>query len=426
MIDIVNEKQKQYQIIRDESPQEKIYIMQPITEDNEADEHPLTEEAKSLIESAGAAVAGVAVQKLRNISPATVFGSGKLREIAALLDGLDITVLFNGELTPSQTQNISAALGGRKVIDRTTLILDIFARNAKTSEGKLQVELAQLKYIYPRLKGKGNALSRLGGGVGTRGPGETRLETDRRYIRGRIEYLEKRLAELKTRRQLQTERRKKTQTKTIALVGYTNAGKSTLLNYFCNENVYAENRLFATLDATARKFTIDGEDYLLIDTVGFLRDLPHNLIEAFRSTLESVLNCELAVIVCDAAADFDMQMKTTLGVLRSLNFSAPYIVAVNKSDMLDEDARALYPAECVFISAKTGAGTDDLKRRISEMFRANRTECSLLVPYSRLKEYSKLKNYVTERSVDYTDDGVLAVCSVENERLALFSDWIVR
>lgn len=426
MIDIVNEKQNQYQIIRDESPQEKIYIMQPITEDNEADEHPLTEEAKSLIESAGAAVAGVAVQKLRNISPATVFGSGKLREIAELLDGLDVTVLFNGELTPSQTQNISAALGGRKVIDRTTLILDIFARNAKTSEGKLQVELAQLKYLYPRLKGKGSALSRLGGGVGTRGPGETRLETDRRYIRGRIEYLEKRLAELKTRRQLQTERRKKTQTKTIALVGYTNAGKSTLLNYFCNENVYAENRLFATLDATARKFTIDGEDYLLIDTVGFLRDLPHNLIEAFRSTLESVLNCELAVIVCDAAADFDMQMKTTLGVLRSLNFSAPYIVAVNKSDMLDEDARALYPAECVFISAKTGAGTDDLKRRISEMFRANRTECSLLVPYSRLKEYSKLKNYVTERSVDYTDDGVFAVCSVENERLALFSDWIVR
>lgn len=426
MIDIVNENQKQYQIIRDESPQEKIYIMQPITEDNEADEHPLTEEAKSLIESAGAAVAGVAVQKLRNISPATVFGSGKLREIAELLDGLDVTVFFNGELTPSQTQNISAALGGRKVIDRTTLILDIFARNAKTSEGKLQVELAQLKYLYPRLKGKGSALSRLGGGVGTRGPGETRLETDRRYIRGRIEYLEKRLAELKTRRQLQTERRKKTQTKTIALVGYTNAGKSTLLNYFCNENVYAENRLFATLDATARKFTIDGEDYLLIDTVGFLRDLPHNLIEAFRSTLESVLNCELAVIVCDAAADFDMQMKTTLGVLRSLNFSAPYIVAVNKSDMLDEDARALYPAECVFISAKTGAGTDDLKRRISEMFRANRTECSLLVPYSRLKEYSKLKNYVTERSVDYTDDGVSAVCSVENERLALFSDWIVR
>lgn len=426
MIDIANEKQKQYQIIMDESPQEKIYIMQPITEDNEADEHPLTEEAKSLIESAGAAVAGVAVQKLRNISPATVFGSGKLREIAELLDGLDVTVLFNGELTPSQTQNISAALGGRKVIDRTTLILDIFARNAKTSEGKLQVELAQLKYLYPRLKGKGSALSRLGGGVGTRGPGETRLETDRRYIRGRIEYLEKRLAELKTRRQLQTERRKKTQRKTIALVGYTNAGKSTLLNYFCNENVYAENRLFATLDATARKFTIDGEDYLLIDTVGFLRDLPHNLIEAFRSTLESVLNCELAVIVCDAAADFDMQMKTTLGVLRSLNFSAPYIVAVNKSDMLDEDARALYPAECVFISAKTGAGTDDLKRRISEMFRANRTECSLLVPYSRLKEYSKLKNYVTERSVDYTDDGVFAVCSVENERLALFSDWIVR
>ena len=181
---------------------EKIYILQPITEENQNAAFALLEEAKALIESAGASVAGSVAQKLRNISPSTIFGAGKLSEIRDLLEGLDVTILFNGDLTPSQTQNISAALSGRKVIDRTTLILDIFARNAKSAEGKLQVELAQLRYLYPRLKGKGSALSRLGGGVGTRGPGETRLETDRRYIRGRIDYLEKRLSELEKRRKL--------------------------------------------------------------------------------------------------------------------------------------------------------------------------------------------------------------------------------
>ena len=423
-IDCMDTRRQKYQIETDSPILEKIYIMQPITENNEKNACDLIEEAKSLIESAGAAVAGVTTQKLRSISPATVFGSGKLAEIAEILNGLDVTILFNGDLTPSQTQNISSALGNRKVIDRTTLILDIFARNAKTAEGKLQVELAQLKYLYPRLKGKGGALSRLGGGVGTRGPGETRLETDRRYIRGRIDYLEKRLAELETRRQLQTARRKKTQTKTIALVGYTNAGKSTLLNYFCNENVYAENRLFATLDATARKFTIDGAAYLLVDTVGFLRDLPHHLIDAFRSTLESVLNADLVIIVCDATADFDVQLKTTLDVLHSLHFSSPYLLAINKSETIDENARAFYPADCIFISAKTGAGTDELKRRISEVFKEKYIECTLLVPYTQLKQYSKSKNYATERKSEYTETGVRIDCSIEKSHIGAFESWL--
>ena len=238
---------------------EKIYIIQPITKENSGKYRVLQQEAVALIESAGAVYVGTIYQNVRETNPATFIGEGKLQELALLLDGLDnITILFNGELSPSQTLNISSALKDRKVIDRTTLILDIFAKNAQSSEGKLQVELAQLNYIYPRLKGKGEALSRLGGGVGTRGPGETQLETDRRYIRGRIQYLESRLKETEKRRSLQTARRKRDNVKTIALVGYTNTGKSTLMNLLTDSDVYVKNELFATLDPTARKFEIEG------------------------------------------------------------------------------------------------------------------------------------------------------------------------
>ena len=286
---------------------EKIYVIQPITEKNASDYRTLHEEAVSLIESAGALHAGSIFQNVREINPATFIGEGKLQELKERLEGLDdLTVLFNGDLSPSQTLNISAALDHRKVIDRTTLILDIFAKNARSSEGKIQVELAQLRYLYPRLKGKGSALSRLGGGVGTRGPGETRLETDRRYIRGRLKYLEQRLKETEKRRSLQTGRRKKNAVKTIALVGYTNTGKSTLMNLLTGADVYVKNELFATLDPTARTFRIDGAEFLLVDTVGFLQDLPHHLVEAFKSTLESALNCDLALIVCDATGEYEM------------------------------------------------------------------------------------------------------------------------
>ncbi|MGN1061702.1 MAG: GTPase HflX, partial [Candidatus Scatosoma sp.] len=420
---IATEKRSAY-VSAAEGCVEKIYILQPVTEENEKYVPALIEEAKALIESAGAAVAGCSAQKLRTISPATVFGAGKLSEIAAILDGLDVSVLYNGDLSPSKSQNISAALGGRKVIDRTALILDIFARNAKTAEGKLQVELAQLKYLYPRLKGKGGALSRLGGGVGTRGPGETRLETDRRYIRGRIDFLEKRLAELETRRRLQTQRRKKTQVKTVALVGYTNAGKSTLLNVLCGENVYAENRLFATLDATARKLSVNGAEFLLVDTVGFLRDLPHHLIDAFKSTLESALNCDLALLVCDACADYGMQINTTLSVLRSMSFSSPYLVVANKCDGLFPADRAALPAEYVCISAKTGEGCEELKERIYAAFKKRYTECTLFVPYASTKAYSAKKALLTERKTVYKNEGAEIFCSIPNERLYEFNEWI--
>jgi GTP-binding protein HflX len=402
---------------------EKIYIIQPITRENTLKYKVLQEEAVSLIESAGALYAGTIYQNVREINAATFVGEGKLQELRERLDGLDeITILFNGELSPSQTLNISAALDDRKVIDRTTLILDIFAKNAKSSEGKLQVELAQLKYIYPRLKGKGSALSRLGGGVGTRGPGETQLETDRRYIRGRIKFLEARLKETEKRRSLQTERRKKTRVKTIALVGYTNTGKSTLMNLLTGSNVYVKNELFATLDPTARSFQIDGVDFLLVDTVGFLQDLPHNLIEAFKSTLESALHCDLALVVCDAMGEYDMQMQTTLATLQEMDFSSPYLLVMNKSENIVE--KSFLPYGSIAISAKENLGIENLKREILRSFKNELLFCSLFVAYAQMSEYSTIKSLLVERSISYTDDGAIIRAVIPTRHAEKFTPYI--
>lgn len=402
---------------------EKVYIIQPITRENSLKYKILQEEAVSLIESAGAVCAGTIYQNVREINSATFIGEGKLEELRGLLDGLDeITILFNGELSPSQTLNISAALNDRKVIDRTTLILDIFAKNAKSSEGKLQVELAQLKYIYPRLKGKGAALSRLGGGVGTRGPGETQLETDRRYIRGRIKFLEARLKETEKRRSLQTARRKKTKVKTIALVGYTNTGKSTLMNLLTGSDVYVKNELFATLDPTARSFHINGVEFLLVDTVGFLQDLPHNLIEAFKSTLESALHCDLALIVCDALGEYDMQMQTTLETLQEMDFSAPYLIVMNKSEGIAD--KSVFPYNSIAISAKENLGIEGLKREILRSFKKELICCTLFVPYAQMNEYSTIKHCIVENNLSYTDEGAIIQAVIPTEYAEKFTPFI--
>ncbi len=404
---------------------EKIYIIQPITRENAAKYKVLQAEAVSLIESAGAVCAGTIYQNIREINAATFVGEGKLQELYERLYGLDeVTVLFNGELSPSQTLNISAALGNRKVIDRTTLILDIFAKNARSGEGKLQVELAQLKYLYPRLKGKGEALSRLGGGVGTRGPGETKLETDRRYIRGRLKYLENRLRETEKRRSLQTARRQKTSMKTIALVGYTNTGKSTLMNLLTGADVYVKNELFATLDPTARGFSIDGVEFLLVDTVGFLQDLPHNLIEAFKSTLESALHCDLALIVCDASGEYDMQLKTTLSTLQDMQFSSPYLIVMNKSEEIAD--KTAFPYESVAVSAKENLGIDILKREILRKFREELLFCTLFVPYAKTGEYASLKPLITERRIDFTDDGQTVDAVIPTRYVDKLNDFIIK
>lgn len=382
---------------------EKIYIIQPVTEEVSSSARSVHDETVSLIESAGAVYAGTIYQRIREVNPSTFIGAGKLAELRERLDGLDLTILFNGDLTPSQTLNISAALDDRKVIDRTTLILDIFAANAKSSEGKLQVELAQLKYIYPRLKGKGEALSRLGGGIGTRGPGETKLETDRRRIRMRIDVLEEKLRNYKSRRRLVDSRREKECARRISLIGYTNTGKSTLLNLLTGADVYAADKLFATLDPTTRRLVIDETEFILTDTVGFLRDLPHNLIAAFHSTLESALNCDLALIVCDAR-DYEMQLSTTLATLQELECNVPYLIVMNKSELLTSFEG--YPADCIFVSAKENIGIEQLRTRIFNFFKDTFSEVVLRVPYAQLSAYNKLKKYVTEKEFDYQDEFV--------------------
>lgn len=380
---------------------EIVYVIQPI---ENGQYKALHEEIVALIESAGAEYAGSIYQNIREINPATYIGEGKLAELRERLDGLELTVLFNGELSPSQTLNISSALGGKKVIDRTTLILDIFALHAESSEGKIQVELAQLKYLYPRLKGKGEALSRLGGGIGTRGPGETQLETDRRHIRSRIHALEQKLLETERRRAMQTQRRKKERVKTIALVGYTNTGKSTLMNRLTGADVLVKDALFATLDPAARSFEIDGVPFLLVDTVGFLQSLPHHLIEAFKSTLESALSCDLALIVCDAAGEYEMQLETTLSTLKDLNFSSPYLVVMNKCDKAAH--KEMLPKDAICISARTGEGLHALNSAVMNALKDEFICMKLFVPYPQSAEYGKKRSLLTERSVEYKDEGI--------------------
>lgn len=397
---------------------EKIYILQPIFED---DALVIRDEAISLIESAGALYAGTIFQKIREVNPATVIGPGKLQELRERLDGLDVTVLFNGELSPSQTLNISAALDHKKVIDRTTLILDIFARSARSGEGKLQVELAQLQYMYPRLKGKGEALSRLGGGIGTRGPGETKLETDRRRIRMRIAYIKERLASMENRRGLVNARREKEGARRVSLVGYTNTGKSTLLNLLTGADVLAEDRLFATLDPTTRRLTIDGVDFLLTDTVGFLRELPHNLISAFHSTLESALHCDLVLIVCDAKSDHAMQLQTTLDTLRELDCTAPCQVVMNKCEGIASFEE--YPHDAVFISAKEGLGIDRLKQKILAHFAADFSDLYLFIPYARMDEYARVRDLASEKDLRYRDDGISLTARVPKKHVHKFASF---
>ena len=380
---------------------ERVFIIQPIESDNY---RILQEEAVALIESANAVYAGTVYQKIREINPSTYIGEGKIAEIREILTGLDVTVLFNGELSPSQTLNLSAALDGRKVIDRTTLILDIFALRAKSSDGKLQVELAQLKYLYPRLRGKGAELSRLGGGIGTRGPGETQLETDRRHIRARIDSLEKKLAELEQRRTMLAERRKKNNVLSIALVGYTNTGKSTLMNALTGADVLIKNALFATLDPTSRAFEIEDVPFLLVDTVGFLQDLPHHLIKAFRSTLESALWCDLALIVCNGAGNYELEKQTTLETLQGMGFASPYLIVYNqcdrRTDLID------LPHDGIAISAKYGIGLDTLRAKIMEILQDRFIRCTLSVPYKKFSEFSTLRPLIMERSCTYTEEGM--------------------
>ncbi len=383
---------------------------------------PRVNEITNLAISAGAEVKSSLVIKINKIIPATYIGKGKIEQIKNTCEELECNlVLFDGELSPSQTLNLSDSLGGIKVIDRTTLILDIFAQRARSSEGKLQVELAQLKHIYPRLKGKGSALSRLGGGIGTRGPGETKLETDRRHIKKRMLYLENRLVELEKRRALQGERRVKNGALKVALVGYTNTGKSTLLNALTKSDVLAEDKLFATLDPTTRKLNLKDFSVLLTDTVGFLKDIPTSLIQAFKSTLESAVDADLIVIVCDALTDWCAQLDTTTAMLDELKANAPRLTVFNKCETITNFSA--FPTDAIFISAKEKKGLDILQLKIKEFFENLYFKLCLSIPYNKIKEFFSLERYFERAKIDYTDNTITAEIVINRKNLSKFEQF---
>ena len=348
-----------------------------------------------------------AIERISSAGPATFIGSGKAEELALTCQTLEIDLaVLDDELTGAQQRNLENALGVR-VIDRTALILDIFAQRAQSAEGKLQVELAQMKYRLPRLTGLGTSLSRLGGGIGTRGPGETRLEVDRRRIRRRIDDLEAQLKDLKRQRDLRRARREKTGQTTVALVGYTNAGKSTLLNALSGANVLVEDKLFATLDPVMRQVELpENRSCLVVDTVGFIRKLPHPLVQAFKSTLEEALLADLLVVVSDLSSPhYPQQRETVFRVLDELGAAdRPILEALNKADAAHIGGM-IEPADAILISAKNGTGLDKLKAEISRRIAALRHRVELTVPYNRGNVLSLIHEKGQVLSEDYAEDG---------------------
>jgi len=379
-----------------------------------------------LAQSAGAEAVASISQKLQKLDPATCVGSGKLDEIRDYCKAEDIDLLiFDLELSPVQIRNIEQAVDMR-VIDRTMLILDIFALRARSKEGKLQVELAQLKYMMPRLTGKGVEMSRLGGGIGTRGPGETKLETDRRHIKRRMETLKAQLREVEEhRRQLRT-RRDKDGVITVAIVGYTNAGKSTLMNTLTDAGVLSEDKLFATLDPTSRALKLpNGVSVMLIDTVGLVRRLPHHLVEAFKSTLEEAAQADIILNVCDASSEESrLHLDVTRELLASLSsLDKPIIPVLNKCDLLADNMTGISGA--VHISAKYAQGIDDLLAAIEQNLPKKLKRIKLLLPFDKVGIAAKLRETATLHSEEYTAEGLMAEVTVDELTYNRIREYVV-
>ncbi len=374
------------------------------------------QELCELADTAGAQVVGTMLQKLSVPNKATYIGAGKLHELKEFCSQQEVElVIFDDELSGAQIRNIEQAVHVR-VIDRTMLILDIFAQRALSREGKLQVELAQQKYMLPRLTGLGTELSRQGGGIGTRGPGETKLETDRRHIRRRIEALQEELDSLAKRRERIRKRRQKNDVTTIAIVGYTNVGKSTLLNLLTDAGVLAKNQLFATLDPTARELRLpDGQKAVVIDTVGLIRRLPHQLVEAFRSTLEEAANADLILNVCDISSpDAEEQLSVTRELLRDLGCGdTPVLTVFNKTDLYQFQSMLTISDKSVFISAKENRGIDGLLKLICEMLSGGRRQMELLVPYRDMPFLDRIRKTGKILSEEYTEDGIRVSANVD-------------
>ena len=370
-------------------------------------------ELERLADTAGAVVVGRFIQRKEKPDPALFLGKGKVEEISMAIQNTDASLLIlDDELTPSQQHNLEQFLG-IKVIDRTALILDIFAQRAHSREGKLQVELAQLKYNLPRIGGQGLVLSRLGGGIGTRGPGETKLEVDRRHIYTRIHDIEAQIGQLKKQRELHRSRRKESRIPLAALVGYTNAGKSTLLNALSGSTVFAEDKLFATLDPTTRLVSLpDKQEVLLTDTVGFIQKLPHTLVTAFHATLEEVQQADLLLHVVDCSNEnYELQIAAVIEVLKELQSeSKPTLYVFNKSDRLENEqvcARMLHDREGIFISASAGTHLEELKQRIEAFFRESQLELHLCIPFDEGRLVTELHRLGTVKAAEYIEQGTL-------------------
>lgn len=379
-------------------------------------------ELERLADTAGAKTVGIVKQKRMKVDSAFYIGKGKVGEIAILLqETMASMVIFDNELSPSQQRNLEMAFGV-KVLDRTALILDIFAQRARTFEGKLQVELAQMQYHLPRIMGQGLALSRLGGGVGTRGPGETKLEVDRRTIRNKIHDIKSQLEVVRRQRGVQRKQRQDKQVASVALVGYTNAGKSTLLNALTASEVYAENQLFATLDTTTRSLKLpSGRSLVVTDTVGFIQKLPHSLVSAFRATLEEVVEADLLLHVVDGSSEqYEKQMIAVMDVLRELGAAdKPQIVVFNKCDHITNEHRLEQMARwehSVTVSAIDRDTLGELIGRLERFLDEQSVQMVLLIPYEESgKMLNLLHENATVKEMDYREDGICATISVAKE-----------
>ena len=391
------------------------------------------EELKQLADTAGATVIKKFIQKRSKPDPAFFIGRGKVQELAlyAQQENIDLCI-FDDELSPAQQRNIESVMGIR-ILDRTALILDIFAQRARTNEGKLQVELAQLQYTLPRIMGKGLMLSRLGGGIGTRGPGETKLEVDRRRIRDRIAFIKDQIEKVKAVRSLHRSKRKKNNVFEVSLVGYTNAGKSTLLNTLTNSDIYAKDQLFATLDPTTRQLTLPNKQEIIItDTVGFIQRLPHQLIAAFRSTLEVVTEADLLVHVIDVSHElYKEQAAAVHEVLKEIGAETkPVITVYNKIDKLPPDSkladRLALEEDTVCISAAKKLNLETLQQMIETHLKSKTVEVTLCIPYAETAKAAQLHETANVLEQEYTENGAVMKVILPVEDLEAYNEYILK